>query len=60
MSDSRKDGGEPGWERQVLERLVLEALAEQRHSRRWSVFFRLATLICVVLGLWIVGGFGDA
>lgn len=60
MSDSRKDGGEPGWERQVLERLVLEALAEQRRSRRWSVFFRLATLICVVLGLWIVGGFGDA
>jgi protease-4 len=57
MSDSRKDGGEPGWERQVLERLVLEALAEQRRSRRWGVFFRLATLICVVLGLWIVGGF---
>ena len=41
------DGREEGWERRVLERLTLEALAEQRRRRRWSVFFRLVALAFV-------------
>ncbi|MCX8018507.1 MAG: S49 family peptidase, partial [Rhodocyclaceae bacterium] len=32
---------EPGWERKVLEKLALEALAEQRRARRWGIFFKL-------------------
>jgi len=33
--------GEPGWERQILERIALEGLAEQRRRRRWGIFFKL-------------------
>ena len=43
------------WERSVLERLVLEIVAEKRRARRWSIFFRL-----IFLGLLIavfVGGY---
>jgi protease-4 len=29
------------WERKVLEKLALEALAEQRRGRRWGIFFKL-------------------
>ena len=49
------EGREEGWERQVLERLVRETLAEQRSRRRWGVFFRLATLACVAAVLGIYG-----
>ena len=53
------EGRDEGWERQVLERLALETLVEQRRRRRWSVFFRLTTLACVATALWIFGGFGE-
>jgi protease-4 len=36
--------GAPGWERGVLERLVMGTLAEQRRARRWRIFFRLVAL----------------
>ncbi|WP_085314905.1 S49 family peptidase [Derxia lacustris] len=39
---------DPQWERSVLEKLVLATLAEQRATRRWRIFFRLATLAVVV------------
>jgi protease-4 len=29
------------WERNVLEKLAMEALKEQRRSRRWGIFFKL-------------------
>jgi protease-4 len=32
---------EMNWERKVLEKLALEALAEQRRARRWGIFFKL-------------------
>ena len=35
------DGNELNWERKVLEKLALEALAEQKRSRRWGIFFKL-------------------
>ncbi|HEY9103906.1 S49 family peptidase [Chitinimonas sp.] len=31
---------EPSWERQVLEKLVVTALKEQRKGRNWSIFFK--------------------
>jgi protease IV len=31
------------WERGVIEKLALEALREQRRSRRWGIFFKLLT-----------------
>ena len=38
MADSNN---EMNWERKVLEKLALEALAEQRRARRWGIFFKL-------------------
>ena len=47
------DGNESNWERKVLEKLALEALAEQKRGRRWGIFFKLLgfgylTLLLVV------------
>jgi protease-4 len=36
-------GRDATWERGVLEKLALEALREQRRSRRWGIFFKLLT-----------------
>jgi protease-4 len=45
----------PNWEREVLEKLVLEGIREQRRARRWSIFFRFlffAYLVAVTLSVW--------
>ena len=31
-----------GWERDVIEKLALSALKEQRRARQWGIFFKLA------------------
>jgi protease-4 len=41
--------GEPGWERAVLERLVMGTIEEQRRARRWRIFFRFVGLGLVLL-----------
>ncbi len=41
-----------GWEREVLENLAFATLAEQRARRRWGIFFKLATLVVVCVGMW--------
>ena len=38
MSDSNNSGN---WERQVLEKLALSAVQEQRRTRHWSIFFKI-------------------
>lgn len=43
MSDTQN------WERQLLEKLASASLVEQRRSRQWKIFFRLAWLL--VIGL---------
>jgi protease IV len=42
------------WERGVLERLLQDTLIEQRRARRWRIFFRLLSvlLVLLVLGLF--------
>lgn len=37
------------WERQLLEKLSLAAITEQRRSRRWGIFFKLAFLAYLVI-----------
>ncbi len=38
----RKDSNHtPGWEREVLEKVALAAVTEQRTARRWSNFFKI-------------------
>jgi len=50
--DSQKPvGSSLGWEREVLEKLALAAVTEQRRARRWSVFFKgLMFLYLIVVG----------
>jgi protease-4 len=45
-----------GWEREVLEKLALASLNEQRARRRWGIFFKFASLGVVLLGLWLAFG----
>lgn len=47
-----------GWERDVLERLALATLQEQRARRRWSIFFRFVILGIIALGIWFAVGYG--
>ncbi|QXP83567.1 signal peptide peptidase SppA [Methylococcus sp. ANG] len=39
-----------GWERELLEKLLLEALVEQRKARRWNLAFRAFLIAAVGLG----------
>ena len=41
-----------GWERETLERLVFATLEEQRATRRWRAFTRLAWLAFFIFLLW--------
>ena len=40
------------WERETLEKLVFATIKERRAARRWSIFFRLAFLLVLIVGLW--------
>ena len=33
------------WEKQTIEKIAMESLVQQRTSRRWSIFFKLVSLI---------------
>lgn len=44
----------PGWERDVLEKLALFSVNEQRARRRWSVFFKIAGLVVFTFFLWTI------
>jgi protease-4 len=48
------DTNPAAWERGVLERLLQGTLTEQRRARRWRIFFRLLSvlLVLLVLGLF--------
>jgi protease-4 len=35
------DQNQPNWERQVIEKIALEGIAEQRRHRRWGIFFKV-------------------
>ncbi|MCQ6468440.1 hypothetical protein NPN14_24750, partial [Vibrio parahaemolyticus] len=41
------------WERDVLEKLVFATLQEQRAHRRWSIFFKVFSLLIVLFALWV-------
>ena len=57
MTDSTDSGN--NWERQVLEKLALGALQEQRRARRWGIIFKSLTFIylfaLLFLGLGWIG-----
>ena len=45
---------EPGWERLALEKLAFAALDEQRATRRWRTFVRLAWLAFFIFVAWAI------
>lgn len=51
---------DPKWERQLLEKIALASLNEQRTKRRWSVFFKLATLAYLIAVLILVVDWGGS
>ena len=50
----RGDNSDSGWERGLIERLSLASLKEQRHARRWSIFFK-ALFFCYLFFLLYLG-----
>ncbi len=46
------------WERDVLEKLALSIVEEQRRARRWRIFFRLLGFAFAAVVLWAVLGRG--
>ena len=44
----------PAWEREVLEKLVLGTLNEQRAARRWRIFWRFAWIVLAAAVVWAV------
>jgi protease-4 len=49
--DPRSTGD--GWERNVLEKVALAAIAEQRTARRWSMAFKMLVMIYLFLVLFL-------
>lgn len=43
----------PGWERVTLEKLAFASLNEQKATRRWKTFVRLAWLVFLIVLIWI-------
>lgn len=48
------------WEREVLEKLAFATLNEQRARRRWGIFFKLATLTFLCVGVYFAINYGSA
>lgn len=44
------------WERQVLEKLALSALQEQRRARHWNIFFRLLGFLFLFAMVYVMMG----
>ncbi|MCS6762785.1 MAG: S49 family peptidase [Candidatus Protistobacter heckmanni] len=45
--------GAGGWEREVIENLVMATVHEKRADRRWRIFFRFIWLLIIVAALWV-------
>ena len=43
----------PGWERATLEKLAFASLNEQKATRRWKTFVRLAWLLFLIALIWM-------
>lgn len=44
----------PGWERELITKLVMGALTEQRRARRWGIFFKLFMVLYFVIFLLVL------
>ena len=55
MSEPEKSTS-PNWERQVLEKLALSAIQEQRRSRQWSILFKTLGFLYLFIILFLAAG----
>ena len=55
MSEPEKTAP-PNWERDVLEKLALSAVQEQRRSRHWSILFKTLGFLYLFIVLFMVTG----
>ncbi len=55
MSEPEKSAPTP-WEREVLEKLALSAIQEQRRSRHWSILFKTLGFLYLFILLFIIAG----
>ncbi|WP_296755137.1 S49 family peptidase [Thiobacillus sp.] len=46
----------PNWEREVLEKLALSAIREQRRSRHWSILFKTLGFLYLFIVLFLAAG----
>ena len=53
MADLNTSDPAPQWERQVLEKVALAAIQEQRRARYWGIFFKLLAFIYLFILLFI-------
>lgn len=53
-SEVKQGATNSGWERGVLEELVLATVREQRAARRWRTFTRLLWLVLIGAIAWAV------
>lgn len=58
-SSASRDAPNRPWEREVLEKLALATLNEQRARRRWNIFFRFLALGIIGFAIWLAFGFGS-
>ena len=49
---------DPQWERKIIEKLALDALAEQRNRRRWGIFFKALGFIYLTVVLVLAVDWG--
>lgn len=59
MSEQQKD---PNWERQVLEKLAMSAIQEQRRTRHWGILFKTLGFLYLFVVLFLAAGWfgGDS
>ncbi len=48
MDVKNSNANNPGWEREVLEKLAMAAVTEQRRARRWGVFFKMLMFVYLI------------
>lgn len=53
MADEERENTGPGWERSVLEKVALAAIAEQRASRRWGTAFKMLLMVYLFIVLFV-------
>lgn len=59
MAELGPGGSEANWEREVIEKVALAAIAEQRRARHWGIFFKLLLFVYLFALLFVaLGWFG--